>query len=178
MSKNLLLLLLGSIGLVACGGGGGGSGGSTPPSSQYPMGYCIESSSTAIANPAIITTATSESVVYGYNNDGAYLNGTAVSISYAEHEWQPTTQLAYYSLDAGGYSSALPTGFCAMSPSSAANTFMPNSTLYFSNCTANVSNGILSFYSTYSLYSAGSVPGTGSPVSSGVFNFTCKFKTY
>lgn len=175
-----LLLTLGTVGLVACGGGGssGGGGGTPDPGSQYPVGYCIESASGAIANPQIVTGATSESSVYAYNNDGSFLGGNAVVIDYGEHAWDPTVELALYSMDSIAYTQPLPTGYCAMSPSSIANSYLPNSTMYFSNCSAVVTNGILTFNSMYSIYESGSMPGTGSPIKVGTFNFTCPFSTF
>lgn len=170
MKKNLLLLTLIS-GLVACGGGGGGN---PTPTSIYPIGYCIESGSTALAVPQLITGATSESVVYGYNNDGSF--GNAVQVTYSEASFQPSTNLAFF--DVTRNLSNLPNGYCSISPSSPSSNYLTNTTMYFSSCTANVSNGVLSFYSTYSVYQNGTQPGTGTPLSSGTLNFTCPFKAY
>ena len=180
--KNLTILLLGfgMVGLVACNGGGssGGGGGTPTPVSQYPVGYCIESASGAIASPQIVTGATSESSVYAYNNDGSFLNGTAIVIDYGEHAWEPTTELAIYSMDNLGYSQPLPSGVCAMSTASAANSYLPNSTMYFSNCSAVVNNGILNFNSTYSVYENGGIPGISTPIRAGTFNFSCPFSKF
>jgi hypothetical protein len=160
--------------IIGCGGGGGSSGGS---GSSFPIGYCIESSNKAIASPSIISGATTESSIFSYANDGS-LQSNSVLITYIEMSLQPSYNIVDYAFTKANYPTTLPSGYCAMSPSTVANTYLPNTSMYFNNCQASVANGILSFNSNYSIYTNGTQPGTGNPTQSGMFNFTCSFKSY